>query len=136
MASEGERNDLIRQLFGDNIVSEYPDHQAISDGVLIPFLTPQARDTHHRITSNAWHELGEHYKEKGYANYSDKEFHDFFLNELLALAPEAYRVWHRQGILTTNYDFKVEKYDPGRSDQLWYIPNEVGGITAMRPDDY
>lgn len=127
-------DDLLKNLFGP-VIYEYTDAQAIEDGVLIPFVAG-SKDTGHRITSNAWHELKEHYRANGYQDYTDRQFYDFFFAELLPLVPEAYRQWERQGILTTNYDFRVEKYNSSRSDQLWYIPNEVGGVTTMKPEDY
>ena len=128
-------DDLLHELFGE-AVFEYPDSQAVEDGVLIPFLTPQGKDTGHRITNNAYTELKEHYRGKGYADYTEKQFHDFFFNEMLCLVPAAYMEWNQNRVLTTNYDFRVEAYDPDRSSQLWYVPNEVGGVTTMKPEDY
>jgi hypothetical protein len=77
----------MRDVFGDAI-STYSDNEAIEDGMLVPFVTSQGRDTGHRITYNAYTELTEHYKANGYGAYSDKQFHDFFLAELLPLVPE------------------------------------------------
>lgn len=59
-----------------------------------------------------------------------------YLHELLLLIPEAVRVWEKNiggGILKTTYDFQVTKQD---RDVLWYVPNEVGGVTMMKPEDY
>ncbi len=52
-----EADDLMHELFGDVIFS-YTDGQAIEDGVLIPFIAGET-DTRHRITRNAWNDLGE-----------------------------------------------------------------------------
>lgn len=57
------------------------------------------------------------------------------LAELLPLVPEAICVWRDNvggGILKTDYDFRVTKQD---RDVLWYVPNEIGGVTVMRPED-
>ena len=117
------------------MIVSYTDADAIADGVLIPFLTPQGEDTRHRITSNAYHALKEHYVPQ-YPEYQDADFYRFFFNELLPLVPEALRVYERGDILTTDFNYRVEKYDPEKNKQLWYIPNEVGGITEMLPSDY
>ena len=37
------------------------------------------------------------------------------------------------GILKTDFDFRVTN---ASDDVLWYIPNEIGGITMMKPEDY
>lgn len=60
----------------------------------------------------------------------------FYLAELLPLLPEAIRVWRDNvggGILKTTYDFQVTRQD---RNVLWYVPNEVGGVTMMKPEDY
>lgn len=125
----------LEELFGPVIFS-YPDSQAVEDGVLIPFLTPNGRDTRHRMTNNAFDGLQEHYKKKGYADYTQDKFYWFFFNEFLCLAPYAVKEYNNGGVLTTDYDFKVRKFEAGKPEQLWYMPNEVGGVTMMRPDDY
>lgn len=124
----------LEELFGPVIYS-YPDSQAIEDGVLIPFLTPQGNDTKHRMTSNAYHALKDHHAPR-YAEYADADFYRFFFAELLPLLPAAHREWRNQSILTTDFDFRVEKYSPGKEKQLWYIPNETGGVTMLLPSDY
>lgn len=134
MPDEKNPDDFLSELFGD-VVFSYTDADAIADGVLIPFLTPQGGDTRHRITSNAYHALKEHYAPQ-YPEYQDADFYRFFFNELLPLVPEAFRVYKRGDILTTDFNYVVEIYNPEKSKQLWYIPNEVGGITEMLPSDY
>lgn len=128
----GDFDDLFKDA---DVVFSYTDGQAIEDGVLVPFLTPTGRDTHHRITSNAFVELNEHYR-PAYPQYSEADFMRFYFTELLPLVPEAIRIYEKNiggGILKTNYDFKVTDRS---GDVLWYIPNEIGGITMMKPEDY
>jgi len=136
MTSKDESNagDQLADLFGEAVYS-YTDRDAIEDGVLLPFLV-NGRDTRHRLTTAAYEELKEHYRQKGYADYSEIQFHNFFLAELLPLVPFALRAHDKGGILTTDYDFHVRRFVAGDPKQLWYIPNEVSGITMMRPDDY
>jgi hypothetical protein len=105
--SDGPLEDRLRALFGDNIY-EYPDSQAIEDGILIPYITKN-RDTGHRITTNAFTTLQEHHRANGYADYTDAQFYRFFFAELLPLVPEAHREYNRRGILKTDYDFQVTK---------------------------
>ncbi len=115
-----------------DVVFSYSDGQAIEDGVLIPFLTASG-DTRHRVTRNAWGELVRHYRHKGYEDYDDGQFGRFFCAEMLPLVPFAKREYEQGGILKTNYDFRVVK----KGDEvLWYLPNETGGITMMKPEDY
>ena len=135
---EGERREIarerVRELFGD-VVFSYTDEQAIDDGVLNPFLTPQSRDTRHRITANAYHELTEHHRPV-YPNYTEQDFMRFYLAELLPLAPEAFRVYEKNiggGILKTDDDFQITNQE---RDVVWYVPNDVGGVTMMKPEDY
>jgi hypothetical protein len=135
---ENERREMEerrrRELFGD-VVFSYTDDQAVDDGVLKRFLTPQGRDTHHRITVNAYEQLTEHHR-PSYPDYTETDFMRFYLAELLSLVPEAVRVYERNiggGILKTDFDFRVTK---ASGDVLWYVPNEVGGVTMMKPEDY
>lgn len=81
--------DLLRELFGEPIY-EYGDDQAVADGILVPFVAGR-KDTGHRISRNAFETLKRHYRGEGYEKYSDLEFHNFFLAELLPLAPFAVR---------------------------------------------
>jgi hypothetical protein len=119
------------ELFSEaDLVFSYTDEQAVEDGVLIPFIAG-GRDTGHRITGNLYHDLKGHYK--GY-DYDDPEYLRFFLNELLPLVPYALKEWDRKGMLTSDYDFKAGK--PQGEKVIWYVPNEVNGITMMKPEDW
>ena len=128
---QSDSQDLLRELFGDPIYS-YGDDQAVADGILVPFVA-ERKDTRHRITRNAFETLKQHYRGHGYEKYSDLEFHNFFLAELLPLAPFAVREYEAGGVFKTTYDFKVTK---ANRDVLWYLPNEVRGVTVMLPEDY
>jgi hypothetical protein len=127
-------DDPLRELFGEPIYS-YTDDQAVKDGVLVPFIT-DGGDTGHRITRNAYEELTQHYRAKGHAHYEESQFYRFFFHELLPLVPLALREYEEGRILTTDFDFRVRKYSPGESHQLWYLPNERNGVTMMKPEDY
>ena len=128
-----EPEDPIYEFFGEPIYS-YGDEQAVEDGVLVPFKAND-RDTGHRITSSANEALKDHCSKKGYEDYGDPQFLQFFFCELLPLVKEAVKEYEKGGILKTNYDFKV-KEDPPPSETLWYVPNENCGITIMKPEDY
>lgn len=130
--NEGPK-DPIYEFFGEPIYS-YGDEQAVEDGVLVPFRAND-RDTGHRITSNAYEALKDHYSKKGYEDYDDPQFLQFFFCELLPLVKETVKEYEKGGILKTNYDFKVKK-DPPRGKTLWYVPNERNGVTIMKPEDY
>lgn len=126
--------DRLRELFGD-VVYSYTDDDAVADEVLKRFLTPQGRDTRHRITTNAYHDLTDHYR-PSYPRYAEAEFMRFYFCELLPLVPFAFEADRHGRYLTTDFDFRVTDYAPGRSEQLWYVPNEIGGVTMMKPEDY
>ena len=125
--------DFLRKQFGD-VIYEYPDSEAIADGILVPYLTPSGKDTHHRITTNAFNDLQAHYQPR-YPEYKFEDFYKFFFAEMLPLIPFAIKRWDEGEILTTDYDFRVIK-DQERPDRLWHLPNEVGGVTTMLPGDY
>ena len=52
---------------------------------------------------------------------------------MIPLVPFAKREYERGGVFKTTYDFKVVQTD---RDVLWYLPNEIGGVTMMLPSDY
>lgn len=133
LVTDENSDDLLKQLFGE-VIFEYTDAQAIEDGILIPYVA-NGKDTRHRITSNAYESLKQHYAPQ-YPEYKETDFYRFFFCELLPLVPEAFRQWNHGEVLTTNYSFRVEKHDPQKNEQLWHLPNEVGGVTTMKPEDY
>jgi hypothetical protein len=108
----------MRELFGE-VISSYPGAAAIEDGILIPFVV-NGRDTHHRITGNAFDRLAQFYRQNGYPTYSEVDFYRFFFAELLPLVPEAVRVYEqniRGGILVADYRFKMTQASDG--ERLW-----------------
>lgn len=131
MSDDDSLNDFLKKFYGEPIYS-YTDQDAVADGILIPFVVGK-KDTLHRITSNAFHELSEYHRKHSYPDYETTEFYRFFFSELLSLIPEARRVYNEGSILKTTYTFEVTKND---SEVLWYLPNELDGITMMLPGDY
>lgn len=131
MPDDDSLENRLKGLFGE-VVFRYGDAEAIEDGVLIPFVVGK-RDTLHRITSNAFNELSDYHRLRSYREYEAQDFYRFYFLELLPLVPEAHRVWDNRSILRTTYDFEVTQRD---SEILWYVPNEIGGITMMLPTDY
>ena len=126
--------DDVNDLFGP-VIFQYSDADAVNDGILIPFLGA-GFDSRHRITSNAFHDLNEHHQ-PAYPSYKNHDFLRFYFAELLPLIPAAFDTDKRhRRYLTTDFDFRCIKYEPSRHGQLWYVPNEVGGITMMLPSDY
>ena len=118
-------------LFGD-LIFAYTDDQAIEDGVLIP-LRFNRRDTRHRVTRNAYEALKTYHRDDYDRLGSDHNFRRYLLGELLPLVSCAAQRWCERSILKTDYDFRVTN----EADRvLWYVPNEVGGITMMKPEDY
>jgi hypothetical protein len=132
--SEDGADDLIRELFGD-VIFTYTDLEATLDGILIPFLT-KSGDTGHRITRNCWDHMTAYHKAHGYAEYNEKKFYDFYLAELLPIVPFALQAYRNDDIFTTDYTFKKIGANAEREDRVWYMPNEVRGVTIMRPEDY
>ncbi|OLE84817.1 MAG: hypothetical protein AUF76_02380 [Acidobacteria bacterium 13_1_20CM_2_65_9] len=118
------------------MVFSYTDDQAVVDGILKRFLSSQGRDMRHRITANAYEQLTEHHR-PAYPQYTEADFMRFCLNELpRACALKAVRVYEKNiggGILKTDCDFQVTN---ASEDALSYIPNEIGIITIMKPEDY
>jgi hypothetical protein len=127
-------DDLLREFFGD-VVFSYTDREAVEDGVWIPFIAGE-KDTQHRITRNCWNEMTEHHKQNGYPDYTDRQFHDFYLAELLPLVPFLIREYREGGIWTTDYEFKKTQANAKRHDRVWYLPNEVEGVSMMKTSDY
>lgn len=128
-----DSGDPMRELLGEPIYT-YGDGQVVEDGALVPFVT-NSGDTGHRVTRNALETIRRHYKEQGRSEggYSEPEFARFVFSELMPLVPDAIKVYDRGGILKTTYEFKVTNREEG---VLWYMPNENGGLTIMKPEDY
>ena len=125
--------DSTGELFGEPIYS-YGDDQAVEDGVLVA-LQAGERPTPYRVSRGAWEELKEYYKENGYPEYGDPEFNRFFVAEILPLAPFAKKTYERGGIMKLSYKFEVIERETD-NPVLWLMPNELNGLTLMRPSDY
>ena len=52
----------------------------------------------------------------------------------MPLVPEATEEHKRGTVLRTNYDFQVVSRTV--EALLWFVPNEIGGMTVMKPSDY
>ena len=119
-------------------IYEYADKQAVEDGVIMPFImktnTGLKEIPSDRITANAFNSLVEHYKGKGYAEYSEVDFLSFFFNEMLILKSFAVQKYAKGGLMKTDFNFKVGDFK--HSKVLWLMPNENKGITIMLPSDY
>lgn len=131
---DDDDDDDFRDSF--EVISVYSDADAIRDGVLKPFVFREI-DTGHRITGNAFEELRQYYRDKGYQNYSDDQFLNFFYAELVPLVPLALKKWGRNSVLQTDYDFQVLKKWRNH-DILWYEPNGIHerAITMTLPIDH
>ncbi len=121
----------LDDLFGPTI-SQYTDDMAVQDGNLIPFIE-RDRDTGDRITANAWEGLITYHRAHGYPDYADEQFYRFFYAELQPLIAPARHAWDHSDIFKTDYSFSPQQRAEGT---LWYVPNERGGITIMKPEDY
>lgn len=118
------------------VINCYGDNEALADGLLKPFVVREI-DTGHRITTNAYETLVNHYRQKGYETYSPEDFMRFFYSELLPLVPAALEKWSKDSVLQTDYDFKVvHKWRD--HDLLWYEPNgnHERAVTIMKPEDH
>ena len=110
---------------GFEIVSTYTDAQACDDGVLVPIA---AKD---RVTRAVWDYLCS--REHVNPGESEDKRHDYALftsgRMIGQNAFEARRVYEQNvdgGIFTL--------IELGR--KMWIMPNELGGLTLMFPEDY
>ena len=105
------------------VISTYTADQAIEDGVLV-----KLGKSNHLVTNNLLIDLQKkHSMELG-------ECLNFILCEILPIVAYAFKVDEQGRILKTNYKFKVGNFK--HSEIIWMIPNEIGGLTLMKPEDY
>ncbi len=106
--------DECESCFGEPI-SVYTDSQAVEDGVLVPVTGDGGVN---RVTRAVFDQFT-----KSIGNKSLK------ITDITALMA-AIRFMHR---LTPDNGWRTGIY---QSKKLWLIPNEVGGLTLMFPEDY
>ena len=104
-----------------NVISVYTDDQAIKDGLLIPLLLIPGIGRVNRVTRAVFaHFVGE-------AGFEPMPVIDMpKLEPLLAAIRAMLQIPPDRGWRTGDYQGK----------QLWLIPNEVGGLTLLFPEDY
>lgn len=97
------------------VVHEYPDSQAVEDGVLVPW--PFAGSSRDRITRAVFYEYARR----------DEETGRWFVEPLVHL-------WVRvAGWPADDMGWRTGEDDGTR---LWMVPNEIGGHTLMFPSDW
>ena len=106
-----------------DVIFSYTAQDALNDGVLA-----RLGKSNHLVTNNLLVDMQKkHSMELG-------ETLNFILCEVLPLITYAFRAYEQGGILKTNYKFKVGNFK--HSEIIWMIPNEIGGLTLMKPEDY
>ena len=120
----------------DEIIDSYTAKDAIDDGVLVPLLIRTEIGFLHsgvnRITSSALSEIVSFYS-RVLLKKSMEEWLSYFE---VQIRKNAKLIQHAEN---NNTFFKTKlDYLPMRNAGLclWYVPNEMGGITIMLPGDY
>ena len=95
-----------------NVIVEYTDQQAVEDGVLVPF-------TGVGLVNRVTRAVFDHFTEPLDDKYVDTSALKKAISTMLKIEPDdGWRTGTDQG------------------KKLWLVPNEVGGLTLMFPDDY
>ncbi len=140
------------EIFGE-VISSYPDSQAVEDGILVP-ITQQ-----HRVTRACWEWMAENLGSKSPPNSWPVDMLGWFGAETgddRALAASkgligqwerrarevwdqnidggVFMLWARQPTEKTITMLNTEEQEG--DTVLWLIPNEMGGVTLMFPSDY
>ena len=112
------------QIFSEaDIIFKYTALDALNDGVFA-----RLGKSNHLITNNLLVAMQKkHSKELG-------ECLEFVLCEVLPLVAYAFKADQQNEIFKTNYMFKVGNFK--HSEVIWMMPNELGGLTLMKPEDY
>ena len=106
-----------------DIISTYTVDQAVSDGFI-----HKLGNSKHRVTDNLFCTLQKE-------NNSDiGQTLNHILCELIPIQDLGFKMYNAGDIMKNNYKFKVGNFKP--SKVIWYIPNELGGLTVMKPEDY
>lgn len=112
------------QIFTEaDIIFKYTAQDALNDGIFA-----RLGKSNHLITNNLLSAMQKkHSMELG-------ECLNFVLCETLPLIAYAFKADQQGGIFKTNYMFKVGNFK--HSEIIWMMPNELGGLTLMKPEDY
>ena len=116
-------NDQTLEDQGMEVIFSYSALDAISDGTFA-----RLGKSNHLVTNNLLVAM-----QKKHSMELDQAL-SFILNETLCLVAYAFKAYEQGGILKTNYKFKVGNFK--HSEIIWMIPNELGGLTLMKPEDY
>lgn len=112
------------QIFTEaDIIFKYTAQDALNDGIFA-----KLGKSNHLVTSNLLHAL-----QKKHSMELDQAL-SFILNETLCLVAYAFKADQQGEIFKTNYMFKVGNFK--HSEIIWMMPNELGGLTLMKPEDY
>ena len=112
------------QVFNESdIIFKYTAQDALNDGVFA-----RLGKSNHLVTSNLLNAL-----QKKHSMELDQAL-SFILNETLCLVAYAFKADQQNEIFKTNYMFKVGNFK--HSEIIWMMPNELGGLTLMKPEDY
>lgn len=98
----------------ENVIFSYTDREAVEDGVLVPW---DGSHNVNRITRAVFDHFAPAAND---GRATDLERLRAAVEAMAALEPDA------NGWRTGSYD----------KEDLWMIPNEVGGLTLMYPSDY
>ena len=110
-ASEAKSNNSLEEMFGEPI-SVYTDAEAVEDGFLVSFTGPAGLN---RITRAVF----DHFTRQMGPGVTDVTPLTSAIEAMLKITPD-------DGWRVGTYEGK----------KLWLIPNEVGGLTLMFPEDY
>jgi hypothetical protein len=113
---EGNSDDL----FGE-VISSYTDQDALEDGTLIAYHGPGGINRlTHDVYAQFTYEMG--------PGVTDVTALHQAMESMLTLEPEI------EYIATVEVDHRRKGTYRGKT--LWLLPNEVGGLTLMFPEDY
>lgn len=96
------------------VISEYTDAQAQEDGVLVAL---PHKGIHNRVTAAVW---------------ADYVYESNFLIPLTDITPLV-ALWDKVAAVPVKADWHIAEVD-GKT--FWMVPNELGGLTLMYPEDY
>jgi len=106
------------------VIVEYTDQQAIEDGVLVPLLMVPGIGRVNRVTRAVLvHFVGEK------AAFGSMPF----IELVTALKPLVSAICAMLEIPPDQDGWRTGTY---QGKKLWLVPNEVGGLTLMFPEDY